>query len=91
MNSVLHGNPGHERETEHLEEARETLTVKAPSVGTIIKKMMALNPSLSAVDLIEIIRSSSMLKGGQAEDFAGVEVIDEAKALRLATAFKNQN
>jgi hypothetical protein len=64
----------------------ELPTVKAPAVGSVLKKLMALNPALSAADLIEIIRESTVLQGTQAADFASVQVIDEAKALRLASA-----
>ena len=62
----------------------EVPAIKAPAVGAVIKKMMALNPALSAMDMIEIIRESTILQGSLAGEFASVQTIDEEKALRLA-------
>lgn len=59
---------------------------KSPSVGTIVKKVIAINPDLSALDIIEIIKRSTDVQGDTAGEFASVEVIDELKALSMAQA-----
>ena len=63
-----------------------SLTHKSPSVGSVIKKLMAINPHLSAHEMIGIIKQSIDPLGGHAGEFSSAEVIDEAKAIRLAQA-----
>jgi hypothetical protein len=55
-----------------------------PSVGSLIKKVMEINPELSAQDLIQIVRESIQTQGIAAGEFATAEVVDEEKALQLA-------
>jgi hypothetical protein len=62
----------------------ESLIHRTPSVGSLIKKIMAINPDLSAPQMIDIIRQSTRPQGGTGNEFASAEVIDEAKALLLA-------
>jgi hypothetical protein len=57
---------------------------KAPSVGSVVKKLIEVNPALSAQDLMGIIRASTRRQGETAGDFAIVEVIDIPHALGLA-------
>jgi hypothetical protein len=59
---------------------------RAPSVGAIIKKCLAINPRLSAPELIEIIRRSARPLGERSGEFAEVETVDETHALELARA-----
>ncbi|MEK6578563.1 MAG: hypothetical protein AABZ55_04995 [Bdellovibrionota bacterium] len=62
------------------------LVHRSPSVGGITKKMIAINPNLSTIELIEIIRKSSKTQGFLAGEFASAEAIDEVMALRLTRA-----
>ena len=57
---------------------------KTPSVGSVIKKLMNAHPELSAADMTAVVRQAIVRQGDEAGDFAGIEVIDEALALRLA-------
>jgi hypothetical protein len=64
----------------------EHLIHRAPSVGSVLKKIMAINPDLSATEMIGLIRQSTeaQAQSGIAGEFAQAEVINEEKALRLA-------
>lgn len=66
-------------ETEH-----EPLLHRAPSVGSITKKIMTINPNLSAKAIMDIVRRSIDPMGGLAGDFHSAEVIDEDRAIQLA-------
>ncbi len=55
---------------------------RAPSVGSVVKKIMAINPQLSAQDMIVLVKKATRTQGGG--EFASAEYIDEAEALRLA-------
>jgi hypothetical protein len=55
---------------------------RAPSVGSVVKKIMAINPELTAHEMISLVKQATKPQG--AGEFASAEVIDEAKALRLA-------
>ena len=59
---------------------------RAPSVGAVVKKMLAVNPELSTHELIAMVRQAISVQGGPESDFATVEVINEEKALALARA-----
>lgn len=56
---------------------------RAPSVGAIIKKMMVINPELSAQEMIEFVRQSIETQGQDSGEFALAEMINEEKALEL--------
>jgi hypothetical protein len=64
----------------------EFLLHRAASVGSVTKKIMAINPSLTAPQIIDLIRQSVLTQEQSALPgvFAQAEVIDEDKALRLA-------
>jgi hypothetical protein len=62
----------------------EHLVLKNPSVGSVIKKVLAINPELGAERMIDMIRQSIQVQGSVAGEFASAEVIDEANVLRLA-------
>lgn len=64
----------------------DNLIHRAPSVGGVIKKMLAINPDLSASEMIDFIRQSTrrQQQSGVAGEFAQAEVIDEPNVLRLA-------
>jgi hypothetical protein len=59
---------------------------RAPSVGTVVKQLMEVNPNLSAQDLMGIVRASTRRQGETAGEFAIVEVIDIPHAISLAKA-----
>jgi hypothetical protein len=64
----------------------ETLFLRSPSVGSITKKIIAINPQLTAPQIIDLIRQSAkqQVQSELPGVFAQAEVIDEVKALRLA-------
>jgi hypothetical protein len=55
-----------------------------PSVGGVVKKMLAINPDLTTKELIELVRQAIIVMGADRDEFAGAELIDEEKALELA-------
>ncbi len=57
------------------------LTLRSPSVGHIIKKIIAINPELTAAQLISIVKQSIQTQGSSAGEFASSEIIDETTAL----------
>jgi hypothetical protein len=63
---------------------KPNLVIKTPSVGSVTKKILSINPDLDTQRIIAIIRESIQTQGSLAGEFASAEVIDEGKALRLA-------
>lgn len=59
---------------------------RSPSAGSVIKKIVEINPELGVQEISMLIRESTALRGGLSNEYADVEVIDEDKALRLARA-----
>lgn len=57
---------------------------KAPSVGSLVKKVLNVNPHLSTQEIIAMVREATYQQGAGAGDYAGVEVVDETKVLELA-------
>ena len=55
-----------------------------PSVGSTIKKLLAINPDLTTREIIEIVQQSMHAQGETAGDFATAQVVDEKKAIELA-------
>ncbi len=66
----------------------DKLIYRTPSVGKIVKKVLAINPDLNVHQTIEIIRQSiqSQTQDILAEEFLSVDVINETRALDLARA-----
>ncbi len=58
--------------------------LKTPSVGHIVKKMIAINPELTTAEIICMIRESIQPQGNSTGEFASAEMINETKALHLA-------
>lgn len=56
---------------------------KSPSVGSLVKKIIAINPNLSTQEIIDVVRRSTR-KQGPTGDYALLESVDEEKALNLA-------
>ena len=66
----------------------DKLIYRTPSVGSIVKKVLAINPDLNVHQTIEIIRRSvqSQTQDILAEEFLSAEVVNETLALELARA-----
>ena len=64
----------------------EKLILRTPSVGSAIKKVMEVNPHLSAAEMIDLIRQSTRTQAqqGVTGEFSKAEIIDEQELLRLA-------
>ncbi len=63
---------------------REPLSHRSPSVGSVTKKIIGINPNLSTHEIIDIVRRSIDPLGGLAGDFNSAEIVDEERALELA-------
>ncbi|HAR42655.1 MAG TPA: hypothetical protein DCS07_08520 [Bdellovibrionales bacterium] len=59
---------------------------KSPSVGSVIKKLLAINPDLDTSQLIDMVRRSTYKLGGDNNEFANSELINEEQVLSLARA-----
>lgn len=59
---------------------------KAPSVGSIVKKVLAVNPNLGTHAIIAMVREATRDQGEGAGEYAHVQVVDEKKVLELARA-----
>jgi hypothetical protein len=57
---------------------------RAPTVGSVIKKIIEINPELTTSQLIAIVQSSIERQGGEKNEFAQTEKVNEELALRLA-------
>jgi len=64
----------------------ENVLFRAPSIGGVINKILAINENLSSPEIIQIVRQSMRTRSGEQSEFASVEVIDEQHALSLARA-----
>jgi hypothetical protein len=63
----------------------ETITHRAPSVGSITKRILAINPDLGTSEIIGLVRQA-IKPIGVAGEFSSAEMIDEELALQLARA-----
>ncbi len=55
------------------------------TVGQVLKKIMEINPDLSAHEMIFLMKESIQVRGGGFQDgFLKQDTIDEEKALELA-------
>jgi hypothetical protein len=68
----------------------EHLIHHTPTVGSLIKKVIAVNPLLTAPELILIIRQSIEAQGAIAGEFSSAQVVNEEKALHLARTHGQQ-
>ena len=64
----------------------ESVILRSPSVGSVVKKIIAINPELNTSDIIDLLRQSIQVQVQPelAGEFAQAEIVDEAKAIRLA-------
>jgi hypothetical protein len=58
--------------------------MKATTVGGVIKRLLEINPDLTAGQIFEIIRECTRVRNGDDKEFAWVEVTDQDKAIELA-------
>jgi hypothetical protein len=67
--------------------------LNSPSVGSLVKKMIAINPDLGVVELANLIRSASRLSGKNPEGATTLHTVDEELALEYtrATLTKQSN
>lgn len=56
----------------------------SPTVGSIVKKIIGINPELNTSEIIALIRQATHKTGIATGSFSGVEIVDEALALDLA-------
>ena len=54
--------------------------LSAPSVGSLVKKILAVNPDLGVEEIIALVRKATRVE-------ASIQTIDESLALELAKAF----
>ncbi len=64
----------------------DTLIHRTPSVGGITQKILAINPDLSVMEIVSIVRSASYKQGIPGSDFGDLEAVSESKAIELARA-----
>lgn len=57
-----------------------------PTVGSVSKKILEINPELSAQEIVYVIKQSILSEFSIEEGFLKSEVIDEEKALQMARA-----
>jgi hypothetical protein len=66
--------------------ARPGTLHRAPSVGSLVKKVLAVNPNLSTHDIIAMVREATHDQGENAGEYSSVQVVDENKVMELARA-----
>ncbi len=59
---------------------------RSPSVGSIVKKMLEIDPEIPAKELMALVRRATRTQGAEAGDFAQIEVVDEKLAMELVRA-----
>lgn len=59
---------------------------RTPTVGSVSKKIMEINPKLNAQEIIFVIKQSVLYEYAIKDGFTKTEVIDEEKALEMARA-----
>ncbi len=64
----------------------EALVLRTPSVGSVVKKVIAIHPDLTTTEIIQMIKQSIQTQGGSGNEFGSAEMIDEEQVLRLARA-----
>jgi hypothetical protein len=55
-----------------------------PSVGSLVKKVVEINPGLTTAEIIKMVRMSVRKLGDPAGEFSSAEIVDEQKVLELA-------
>jgi hypothetical protein len=57
---------------------------RSSSIGSLIKKITVINPSLGVQEIIQLVRQATRTRGASAGDYASLEIVDEQLALDLA-------
>jgi hypothetical protein len=73
-------------EAELRQKVLEANLHRAPSVGGVVNQILAINPELSAPEVMAIVRGATRSRGAGAGDFALAETIDIPAALERARA-----
>lgn len=60
------------------------LVHRSPSVGGLIKKILAINPDLGVQEIVDLVRRATKIQGDVENVYASKEVVDENLALELA-------
>jgi hypothetical protein len=60
--------------------------LRPPSVGSLVKKIMEINPALGTQEIIQIVRQATRTHGDMDSDSTPMEIVDEQTALQLAQA-----
>ena len=64
----------------------ESAVLRSPTVGSLIKKVVTINPDLTTSEIIDMMRQSVRAQGAEKNEFASVEVVNEEQVLGLARA-----
>lgn len=62
----------------------EHILFRAPSVGGVVNKILAINENLTSQEIIAIVRQATRPSPVNQDDFGVSEIIDEPTALALA-------
>jgi hypothetical protein len=62
------------------------ILLSTPSVGSLVKKVITINPDLTAQEVMDLIRASVEFRGGLIGEPSRFEAVNEQKALQLAHA-----
>ncbi len=57
-----------------------------PSVGSLVKKVLEINPDLGVREISSLIRQSILKPAQESVDFASGEIVDEKRVMELAKA-----
>jgi hypothetical protein len=69
--------------SDFVERDFDEIVHRAPSVGSITKRILEINPNLGTAEIIGLVRQA-IKPIGVAGEFSSAEMIDEELALRLA-------
>lgn len=64
----------------------EKLIHRTPSVGSVVNKIIAINPDLGTQEIIAIVRAATQIREGDQSEFGLAETVDCERALELARA-----
>ncbi len=64
-----------------------SLLHRSPSVGSLVNKIMEINPNLTVQEIIQIVRRSTSARGsGSGDEYSSLEVVNEDMAISIAQA-----
>ena len=80
-----------ESDLEYEVNRSELLIHRTPSVGSIVNKIIAINPELGSSEIIAIVRAATQVRVGDQSEFGLAETVDGERALELARATVRPN